>query len=369
MIQIYWRPRVDFHQVPAIGHDPATDALINRWCELMELDKADLDQSVDREDWVESVIRLVAAHDLGLPTVVFGYQSELDPVRFFNGGRVGSDVCYCLISPLKKIEPLRTPENRARFGDIAWPHPDMEHAALNYATNKAFAAHAGRRVRTGTVPPDDDANPGKPRLYDVMAEMVTEADGDFLLKIVIPSKTAPNQRVHFPKGSTARDASNAVFDAFDWAIMSAEGLDDAILVQDYLPMGNEYRMFVMNGEPVCGAGCVESLCPLERTADGKRYDPKIETRRNSGVVRADPALAMRFLAKAREIAIDLHDADHDMLDYVLDLATTDEGEIIMIEANPISSSGLYAIDPEIFVREAYMTAETYLNHPAARPVA
>lgn len=57
-------------------------------------------------------------------------------------------------------------------------------------------------------------------------------------------------------------------------------------------MRYEYRMQVIGGEPVCGAGCIERFTPADNR--GNRYDPRMEETRNSGRIESHPDIARLY---------------------------------------------------------------------------
>lgn len=140
-----------------------------------------------------------------------------------------------------------------------------------------------------------------------------------------------------------------------WALIEAEGLPEAYLVQEHVTMEYEYRFFVIGGKLVAGAGCLVELSPLDNR--GERFDPRIRrTRFNAdgdddpkfgGVTRYEerPDIVERFKGFAAEV-VDSMTEEHPYIDrYVIDVALNSEGEPLLIEFNNESNSGFYAIDP------------------------
>lgn len=133
------------------------------------------------------------------------------------------------------------------------------------------------------------------------------------------------------------------FAACRWAgydLALFEGEPDAVLVQQRTRMRYEYRMQVIGGRPACGAGCVERYTPADNT--GERYDPRMEETRNNGRIESRPDIARLYEAFAHEVAHALRDEATGP--YVIDLYLDDAGRPHVIELNPQSNSGLYALD-------------------------
>lgn len=105
-------------------------------------------------------------------------------------------------------------------------------------------------------------------------------------------------------------------------------------------MRYEYRMQVIGGEPVCGAGCIERFTPADNRDD--RYDPRMEETRNSGRIESHPDIARLYEQFAHETAHAIRGEIEGP--YVMDLYLDDAGQPHVIELNPQSNSGLYALD-------------------------
>lgn len=117
-----------------------------------------------------------------------------------------------------------------------------------------------------------------------------------------------------------------------------------LLVQEYIPMEFEYRMFVTNGVVRTGAGNVEYHTPLDNP-ERKQFFTQLERKRNSGEELSDEAeLVSRYVKFGQAVADEL--ATEGFLDYTLDVAVNaDTGEVVVIEMNSLTNSGLYACDP------------------------
>lgn len=119
-------------------------------------------------------------------------------------------------------------------------------------------------------------------------------------------------------------------------------------VQEYIPMEFEYRMFVTNGVVRTGAGNVEYHTPLDNP-ERKQFFTQLERKRNSGEELSDEAeLVSRYVKFGQAVADEL--ATEGFLDYTLDVAVNaDTGEVVVIEMNSLTNSGLYACDPVLIL--------------------
>ena len=135
----------------------------------------------------------------------------------------------------------------------------------------------------------------------------------------------------------SKDISQQLIDIYDYEFVLHE--DGLTMVQDHIKMHYEYRIFVINGQPITGAGCVESNTPLENDI---LFDCKLEDTRGKFPVDL-PEVADLYREFAQDIACP-ELAKEGMKDYVLDLFMDGNSNIGIIELNPIHKSGFYAID-------------------------
>lgn len=153
------------------------------------------------------------------------------------------------------------------------------------------------------------------------------------------------------------------FAAWRWAgydLALFEGEPDAVLVQQKVRMRYEYRVQVIGGEPVCGAGCVEQHTPADNT--GEPYDPRMEGTRNDGRVESHPDIARLYEAFAHEAAHAIRGEVEGP--YVMDLYLDDAGQPHVIELNPQSNSGLYALDMDALLTAIRDEPGEFMPDPA-----
>jgi hypothetical protein len=124
---------------------------------------------------------------------------------------------------------------------------------------------------------------------------------------------------------------------------------NTMLVQEMVPMGYEYRFFVVNHELVAGAGCVDNNTPLD--SQHAQFDPVVEKDRyapgQNRLENWDESIQGVLVDCAREIVAATHELEPNCPTYVVDVAINLEtGEPLMIERNQLDSAGLYALDAE-----------------------
>ena len=119
-------------------------------------------------------------------------------------------------------------------------------------------------------------------------------------------------------------------------------------------------MQVIGGEPVCGAGCIERFTPADNR--GNRYDPRMEETRNSGRIESHPDIARLYEAFAHEAAHAIRGEVEGP--YVMDLYLDDAGRPHVIELNPQSNSGLYALDMDALLMAIRDNPEQFMPDPS-----
>ncbi|CUW41872.1 protein of unknown function (plasmid) [Magnetospirillum sp. XM-1] len=379
-LQILWRPIADHLGVPIERMEDA-EWERRRHCEAVARHRALFpgvheDAAQDFEDWHESVARLHAAVATGLPVFLLDRTGGSDPCAIT--GAVNAAVedfdpeAPCLhlgtfirgetLLPIACDDEMRRgfPEGqgtRARREQIAWPVDADARLPDGYPELRAFRDRAGRRVAFCGIP-DQEAPKCVVRndIAAIASEWAREGDVDALIKLVRPAKDYAPMPVRIPQGASREEADHAILLAMEWAYERAAGLPDALLLQDRIPMRDEYRVIVVDGRAVAGAGCIERFAPPSRIGSGP-FDPQVEGIRGSGCIRGDPALVARYAAFAEEAAEDIAREAPLWGGYTLDLAQDEEGRVLVVEMNPLMNFGLYAMDAEAVVHALMEAAE------------
>lgn len=132
-----------------------------------------------------------------------------------------------------------------------------------------------------------------------------------------------------------------------WSLLGSAGQHNTLLVQDWIEMTYEYRLFVVDGRIVTGAGCLEELTPYDRRDTRVVFDTRMQRIRDTPVMgdkraaqiedRAD--LLERYLSWAMPLARESRRT------FVLDLALRAADNLpVVVELNALPNSGLYASD-------------------------
>lgn len=312
---------------------------------------------VDFEDWHEDCARLVAALDTGLPFSVIsqngGYSSDGLTERASTHGRFDPNEPFLFLG-----------FGQGRFEVCDHPHNlGVDRAGLNaaerYYTHQAWLEAAGREVHLVDNPDSRDISDVR-TLHGRLMAMAEAGHQTVFVKDTRPKKGV--YIVDLSGVTDARSLSRAVLDGIEYGLETAK-VKDAYLVQEYLPMRDEYRLFVIDGRIVAGAGVVVAHTPLVN--DGVAFSPLVSADpKNEDLVRSDPDLVAAYLAFAEPVVARLRDEVPQMVDYSLDVAMTDRG-IVSVEINPGLNFGLYGVHYPSILAAHIRAAEAVLERRQA----
>jgi hypothetical protein len=330
---------------------------------------------VDLEDWTENAIQLRAALHSTRHLDIF-----LDLAR---GGRCENTV------PLPASFGRHSPEPGVAFdfrrpfvfggavlriGDrinesrtVTSPTTQEELAAAAYYWNRGFWAHAGRKMSFATF---DDGQGDTPLDENLIEQLKARRDaGDEFAMVKVCASKRGVTRIPL-KGQTDKSISKSLVDRFDWTLIETAGRKDAYLVQDFVAMTHEYRVFVVDGVPVAGAGCVEEHTPMDN--DGSAFDVKTRRYRTTEVGQPrDSVLARPDIVEAYRRALplfvgDLIAARPEMRTFVVDLCMVN-GKPAIVELNGMRNSGEYALDYAAVLEAKFAALEKRLAAEAENP--
>lgn len=342
-MQYLFRPAFALDVIPApkpglpASVEARADEAIGLWLALFDIKNPKAE--ADFEDWHENAAKLLAAFGTGRPVHVADREKDPKIVASFNDD----------FDPAEPTVFLGSYANRDPFLDrplihVVWPDiANLVKPAVNgYALNPAFAIHANRAARLATASPDSPED--GPDIVDVVLEMARQGISRQRIKIMARAKYAPPAKIEIAQTATREDVERAVLGALEYSLCHFEGHRHAFLVQEEVEMLDEYRVIVVDGVPVAGAGCIEALSPPWHDPDDGAFDPQLEGERNSGAIRRDPELVARYVAHAVEMAADFARANRYCRHMTLDLARRGSGDILLVEMNPLDNFGLYAMD-------------------------
>jgi len=326
--------------------------ILDDWCDVFGLSKDLLSRTLDIEDFIENAVMLLAADRLGLPLQVLTRDGKTvsttrpEPLP---------DQPLIFFGTLLRNEPLlhgpaRLPEPSSSL-PIIWPREGRLPGGGEYWRSPVLLAALGRaaHVTSGNCDGPDGYGAAVASLVESGAKAIKakiifrdkyQPVSDIVLDIL------PDGRPDLAKGSLM----NAFYEAFDATMYDCADRRICFLVQEKRSMRHEYRIVVVDGRAVAGAGCIEALCPIYHDACDGAFDSLVENVRGDGIISSLPDLVARYRVRADEILAKLEEAgDIRFRDCVMDFAydadcIEGEDDILLVETNPCTNYGLYALD-------------------------
>lgn len=209
--------------------------------------------------------------------------------------------------------------------NLVWPRPGTDKPANKYWKNQPLLDAMGRPARIA-----DNCVDG-PRGYVAQVhELLRAGVRDFLVKIVSPAKYQSPVRFALEENASDESIKAAFMDDFGWALIHIEDQKDCFFIQEHIDLGFEYRMIVVGGQVVAGAGAIDSFCPVDMVDPSAAFDPQVERKRNDGLVVLKDDLVASYAAFAADFAGAAAEASPNLVDYTLDLAVNLETEEIVV---------------------------------------
>lgn len=220
----------------------------------------------------------------------------------------------------------RTPKHWRPSPSLAYPRADHFH--LEYWNWPGFLANARRSIQVL------DLGSATERVAAIHA-----AGKDAFVKATMTKFYASA----VPRGTT-------LFEHLDALAYSFIDRGSCLIVQERVHMRREYRIFVVDGRPVTGAGTVLSHTPNDNIAP---FNPLVSNHPTDDNCERDEALVERYLDFGRQV-IPLMPASS----FALDVALID-GEIGIVEINPLmlGQIGLFACSPSLLTAAVLRSCE------------
>jgi hypothetical protein len=294
----------------------------------------------DVEHFIENMARFDAA------SRAFGYANTR---ILHTAGKHLSSLCGFDGEPILSAEEALLPEPDFVFGPVSsWGsgHGNSDRdIADHYWDIPAFEELSGRRWALAGFFPDDQNEP------DLLAVLQGMFD-DGVRRFVVKGTAAKTLLVDFTltvRPATLFGRGTEIPPEVTDGVMHREGHSRVFLVQEHIPMVDEYRFFMAGNQPASGAGCIEHFTPLD--SRGTAFDGQVEGKRNSGNVRDDVEVVNRLREFAMVAGRGLHDQAPALgAAWVMDLAINqDTGDVVLIELNPARNAGLYASSPSAWM--------------------
>jgi hypothetical protein len=207
-----------------------------------------------------------------------------------------------------------------------------------YWRYEAFRSRAGRRFEICGFSPED----GGTDIRDVLAGFAADGVTKAFVKVNL------NKYATFPVDLEGVGDFTSIGNVLDpdtvWSLIYLEGSRESLQVQEFVTMEYEYRIFVVDQQPVTGAGCIEEHTPLDN--NGNAFDTRLRRDRSEkSQVEPAPDIAGMLTGYARQAIEALAKEVPDLKDYVIDVAMGAGLEPLVVELNPLLNSGLYASQP------------------------
>lgn len=396
LLPILFRPRILPSVIPSTRFLPDEQkarltAMITEWQQIFNgvsleghifKDMYDNEMSpvADLEDWTENAALLLAAIQTGHPIwIISDSVIPTSPTRSFgdrptgetprehpvittlNGATgpapVGNQSCITLGSmmvsdggPAPGFWPKRNPR------DSILSRQDCERVD-HYYDNPAFITHAGRKIEIAEYHEDEEQNRTRPDLHETILKIGRETGGYVAKHLNLHKKCSLLfSQTRQPEEWTRDSVNRELFDHFDYSLCHGHPI---LSISEKVRMDSEYRIFFINGEVVCGAGCVEKYSPIWNT--GNAFDPQVESQRGENDITINPDLVEHYKIFATKALAAFRAHDPLFLDGTIDLAliTNTQGQtsIGIIEINPASNAGQYALDTNALIRAIVSTRQ------------
>lgn len=275
----------------------------------------------DVEDFWENTARAAAAiraaRALGRPFEIRDQDAE------WNGDLLGQR-----LGPVAKIEESR------HSADPLLMHPMLQ-------------AHGGRWMSMAGYTDEPGEFQAEHDVVQVVLSRARQGVPRVVIKLAARKSGVFTLDLHTEM--TAEDVDRALHESVDgWELVRLAGRRDSILVQDWIEMTCEYRLFIVDGELISGAGCIEEFTPYSRERADVQFDTRVRDYRGHGIVadensrvRADPELVARYREVGEQLAREYGGTI--VIDVALDRGAD---RVVMVELNTLPNSGLYASDPD-----------------------
>lgn len=288
------------------------------------------DGSGDYEDFWEQAYRLQAALESFGSNDIWLFVPGLRDGKAINlGTREMADPGTLGHLPVYGAQP--------RVGHHSTAEGPQALLADGYARYRAFTENAGREVHLcGFNVPGSD-------LVERLVEMAARGKTNIFLKVTLPKFGI--FRLTLPAGASAEEVRTALREQVDYGMIYLEGLPGAFLVQETVPMFYEYRVFVVGGQAVTGAGAIEEHTPLD--SSGLAFSTLVrEDRAARSDVEDSSALVRGLLLPFARMVIDqLSEEVAELQNYTLDVAVGADSRPLVVELNSMLNSGFYASRP------------------------
>lgn len=242
-------------------------------------------------------------------------------------------------TPGSVLSPWSPEEMARRLGPVAKSEEGGHHAEDRLIDHLMVREHGGREMLLGAIGGEDPDT-------DIVTWLASRHRDHGIRRGVVKSVERKNGIWSIELDSDPEVVRDRLMSAMDWTYIRLEGIERALLAQDALELEWEYRLFVVDGIVISGAGCVEEFTPLDRELYAGPFDMRMRRIRGhlhqgpASEVEHRPEIAEALIAFGRDLAR-VHGGT-----VVIDVAVDrTSGRPVVVELNDLPNSGLYASDP------------------------
>jgi len=287
----------------------------------------------DFEDYFEQAVRLDAALNS------FG-RDYIHLITSYKSGNA-KDLATGKMNPYSELLDIPRFGEQEKNASLAAPHNISlvsERRADRYMSSPAFIANSGRKmVLTGN-------HAGEQDIYRDVYEMAQQGVRRIFIKTAETKKGI--WQLDIDDTLTTSDIRNRLLTELDWTLIRYEEVKNAFLVQEFVQMNYEYRLFVVDGSVVTASGCIEEYTPLNNR--GNAFDEVVRHTRigNPSPVEFLPEVTAELVEFGSAVAKEMAAEEPEMYAFTLDVAMDKNGIPLVIERNGMLNAGLYASQPQ-----------------------
>lgn len=358
MLQYLFRPRFQAHPALDASTSPRFHVLLDAWRRTFP--QSTVDPRVDLEDWAENAEQLCVALEhaqrhLGSLELFVDDSVLASTTGQYDFGAIRA-IAHPGLAPVDAVErklnmgrPFLFGGAERRVGDfisgskyVVMPGRDDMAAADAYFHNPGFWEHSHRHMAFASYDDGEGDVPAGSDLLDILMERRDAGNAFAMVKVAATKRGIARIALG---GQSKAQLHQQLVDAFEWTLVELAGRKDALLVQDFVAMKHEYRVFVVDGAPVAGAGCIEEFTPMDNTGaafDERTREIRISEDGSGRQVEARPDIVARYRKALPGIVQDLIKGNPRMRTFVLDLCMVGD-QVAVVEVNGARNAGLYAM--------------------------
>lgn len=252
--------------------NPTAARLLHTWRAIVPAQ--DDDGTGDFEDFFEMAARLDAVVRSGVAS--YAHLSGEDHVRILADRHDIESLDATHVSVFHTFLELDT---AIHYGPTTTTSPlniHLDSRADRYHQTAVFADHAGRATATGGYFDDTDEVPdhNHDHAHDQMAKFAAAGHSEVIVKHI----RAKHGLWRVPTSVDPTVNLSALTTALGWSLIGLDGTPHGLGIQQIIDMTYEYRLFIINGRPVTGAGCIEEHTPLDAD-ETTPFSPLMRARR------------------------------------------------------------------------------------------